>query len=93
MTDSSESSTSLAYDVIAVIIFAVVSYCFFLPCNRLIPLDRRSAGIVGATLSYATRCFLFPSNRMDIVAAIDFDVLALLSGIMVIETISCVVIM
>jgi hypothetical protein len=46
-------------------------------------LDRRSAGIIGATLSYATRTFFFPSNKMDIVAAIDFDVLALLSGIMV----------
>lgn len=78
-----ETSTSTAYDVIAVVIFAVVSYCFFLPCNRFFPLDRRSAGIIGATLSYATRTFLFPSNKMDIVAAIDFDVLALLSGIMV----------
>lgn len=82
---SSSGSTSLAYNVIALVIFCMVSYCFFLPCNNIIPLDRRSASILGATLCYATRSFLFPHNKMDLLDAIDFDVLVLLGGIMAIN--------
>jgi hypothetical protein len=78
-------STSVAYNIIAMIIFCMVSYCFFLPCNNIIPLDRRSASILGATLCYATRSFLFPHNKMDLLDAIDFDVLVLLGGIMAIN--------
>jgi Na+/H+ antiporter NhaD/arsenite permease-like protein len=78
-------SPSLSFDIIAVIIFIIVSLCFFFPCNRFIPLDRRSAAIMGATLCYASRSFVFPNNKIDIVEAIDFDVLALLTGIMAIN--------
>lgn len=80
-----ESNTSLAFDIIAGIIFLFVSFCFFFPCNRLIPLDRRSAAILGATMCYATRSIFFPRNKIDIVDSIDFDVLALLTGIMAIN--------
>lgn len=80
-----EKSTSLIFDIIAGIIFVFVSFCFFFPCNQLIPLDRRSAAILGATMCYATRTFFFPRNKIDIVDSIDFDVLALLTGIMAIN--------
>ena len=78
-------STSLAYNIIAMVIFCLVSFCFFLSCNPIIPLDRRSASILGATLCYASRSFMFPHNKMDLVEAIDFDVLVLLGGIMAIN--------
>ena len=81
----SEHSTSITYNVIAIVIFCLVSYCFFLPCNKIIPLDRRSASVLGATLCYASRCIVFPHNKMDLVDAIDFDVLVLLGGIMAIN--------
>lgn len=83
--DNATPSTSIAYNIIAIVIFCLVSFCFFLPCNRFIPLDRRSASILGATLCYASRSFLFPHNKMDMVDAIDFDVLVLLGGIMAIN--------
>jgi Na+/H+ antiporter NhaD/arsenite permease-like protein len=83
--DDDDGATSITYNVIAFAIFCMVSYCFFLPCNHIIPLDRRSASILGATLCYSTRSFLFPHNKMDLLDAIDFDVLVLLSGIMAIN--------
>lgn len=79
------AATSLSFNIIAGIIFVLVSFCFFFPCNRFIPLDRRSASIMGATMCYATRSFGFPHNKIDIVDSIDFDVLALLTGIMAIN--------
>mmetsp|Transcript_26293 Transcript_26293/g.44365 ORF Transcript_26293/g.44365 Transcript_26293/m.44365 type:complete len:614 (+) Transcript_26293:352-2193(+) len=83
--DYDSHSTSLVYNVIAVVIFCLVSFCFFLPCNPILPLDRRSASVLGATLCYASRSFMFPHNKMDLVDAIDFDVLVLLGGIMAIN--------
>jgi Na+/H+ antiporter NhaD/arsenite permease-like protein len=83
--DDGEKSTSLSFNIIAGIIFVLVSFCFFFPCNRFIPLDRRSASIMGATMCYATRSFGFPHNKIDIVDSVDFDVLALLTGIMAIN--------
>ena len=83
--DYESGTTSVTYNIIAMVIFCMVSYCFFLPCNNIIPLDRRSASILGATLCYATRSFLFPHNKMDLLGAIDFDVLVLLGGIMAIN--------
>jgi Na+/H+ antiporter NhaD/arsenite permease-like protein len=78
-------TTTVTFNIIATAIFVVVSYCFFLPCNRFIPLDRRSVAMLGATLCYATRSFFFPSNKLDLVEAVDFDVLVLLFGIMAIN--------
>lgn len=80
--DYSDVHTSTAYDAVATIIFAMVSLCFFLPCNPLIPFDRRTAAVFGATMCYVTRAFFFPSNQIDLVQAVDFDVLVLLGAIM-----------
>lgn len=79
MTESSGST--LANTIVAVIIFVIVSFTFLFPLNRLITLDRRSVSVLGATLCYAAR--LFTNNGMDILNAIDFDVLVLLASIMV----------
>ena len=41
--------------------------------------------MLGATLCYCTRAFLFQHNaRLNVIGAIDFDVLLLLASIMVI---------
>jgi Na+/H+ antiporter NhaD/arsenite permease-like protein len=77
--------TSIAYDVIATIIFVIMSFCFFFPYNFLVPLDRRTAAAVAATCCYVTRAFLFPNKTMNLEAAVDFDVIILLSGIMIIN--------
>ena len=82
---SGQFTTSTAYDVVAVIIFLVVSFTFLFPCNRFIPLDRRTAAVMGATLCYATRAFIFPNHQMNLEAAVDFDVLVLLAAIMAIN--------
>jgi len=78
-------STSAAYDIVAIVIFLVVSFTFLFPCNRFIPLDRRTAAVMGATLCYATRAFIFPNNKINLEAAVDFDVLVLLAAIMAIN--------
>ncbi|CAM9200640.1 unnamed protein product, partial [Ectocarpus fasciculatus] len=75
----------LAYTSVAVLIFLCVSLTFFFPVNPFIPLDRRTCAVIGATACYLSRIILFPSNRMDLVEAIDFDVLVLLAGIMVVN--------
>lgn len=41
--------------------------------------------MLGAVLCYLTRRFLFPNNSMDVLHAVDFDVMILLSSIMVIN--------
>jgi len=84
-TGTSQDMTSTAYDVVAVIIFLVVAFTFLFPCNRFIPLDRRTAAVMGATLCYATRAFIFPNRQMNLEAAVDFDVLVLLAAIMAIN--------
>ena len=79
---SYEQETSLAYDIVATVIFLLMSFVFLFPCNRIIPLDRRTVAVLGATLCYATRAFLFPHQQMNLEAAVDFDVLVLLAAIM-----------
>ena len=77
--------TSIAYDVVATMIFLLMSFVFLFPCNRFVPLDRRTVAILGATLCYATRAFIFPNHKMNLEAAVDFDVLVLLAAIMAIN--------
>ena len=55
------------------------------PVNSLFPLDRRTASLFASTLCYLTRNFLFSERRMNLVEAVDFDVLVLLSGIMIVN--------
>lgn len=75
----------IAYTVVATIIFVIVAFTFLFPCNVLIPLDRRTISVVGALGCYMTRRYLFPSRQMDLLDAVDFDVMILLSSIMVIN--------
>lgn len=75
----------VAYSSVAVVIFLCVSFTFFFPLNPLIPLDRRSCALIGATACYLSRVILFPSDQMNLVEAIDFDVLVLLAGIMAVN--------
>jgi hypothetical protein len=48
--DFTNSTTGIVYNVTAIIIFALVSFTFLFPSNYVIPLDRRSVAILGATL-------------------------------------------
>ncbi|KAJ1442100.1 hypothetical protein B484DRAFT_390309 [Ochromonadaceae sp. CCMP2298] len=75
----------VAYVVVAVSIFAFVAFNFLFPCNYLIPLDRRTTSVLGALLCYLTRRFVFSSQSMDVLQAVDFDVMVLLSSIMIIN--------
>jgi Na+/H+ antiporter NhaD/arsenite permease-like protein len=72
----------VTYDVIASVIFVIMSFLFFFPMNRWIPLERRTTATVCATLCYVTRSFLFPDNKMNLEGAVDWDVIILLSAIM-----------
>eukprot|EP01033_Poteriospumella_lacustris_P008104 gene8104-5832_t len=74
-----------AFVVASVIIFSLVSFNFLFPCNRWIPLDRRTTAVVGALACYLLGAFIFPSKRIDLLHAIDFDVLVLLASIMVVN--------
>jgi hypothetical protein len=76
---------SVAYKVVACVIFGVVSYTFLFPCNALIPLDRRTVAVLGAILCYCTRTFVFIDRQMNMLQAVDFDVLVLLASIMAIN--------
>jgi len=80
--EATDGST-LINSIVSVIIFVIVSITFLFPLNRIITLDRRSVAVVGATLCYAAR--LFTNNGMNILNAIDFDVLVLLASIMAIN--------
>jgi hypothetical protein len=48
-------------------------------------LSRRTVGVLGATLVYICRQFIFTSQPFDGIEAVDFDVLVLLSAIMAIN--------
>lgn len=76
---------SLTYKIVACCIFAIVSFTFLFPCNSIIPLDRRTVAVLGATLCYITRTFVFSDKKMDMLHAVDFDVLVLLASIMAIN--------
>lgn len=106
MTNSVPASV-IIYDVVALSIFASMSFVFLFPLNKYIPLgkhakcccvivfrystqnyyflnvDRRTMSVLGATLCFATRAFLFSGKDLDVLEAVDFDVLLLLSSIMV----------
>lgn len=58
---------------------------FLIPYLLLNELDRRTIAVVGAIACYLMRTFLFPSQQMDMLEAIDFHVLILLASIMVIN--------
>ena len=80
-----QDGNSLTYQIVACSIFAIVSFTFLFPCNTIIPLDRRTVAVLGATLCYITRTFVFANKKMDMLHAVDFDVLVLLASIMAIN--------
>lgn len=82
---TSSVSFRSAYSISAICIFAFMAYTFLFPCNRLIPLDRRTVAVLCSILCYITREYAFSNKSMDLVAAIDFDVLVLLASIMAIN--------
>ena len=45
--------------------------------------DRRTVAVLGATMCYTTRAFLFSNSNLNMTEAVDFDVLLLLASIMV----------
>jgi Na+/H+ antiporter NhaD/arsenite permease-like protein len=53
--------------------------------NMLYEIDRRTGNVVGAIACYFTRRYMFPSRPIDLLEAVDFDVLILLSSIMIIN--------
>ena len=73
LTNGSEEAT-VVYNVVASLIFILMSFCFMFPVNRVFPLDRRSVSLFSATLCYLTRNFLFSERKMNLVEAVDFDV-------------------
>lgn len=81
---NSEQAVSLAFSIVAMGIFLVVSITFIFPSNYIIPFDRRSIAVIGATLCYITRTFIFSGN-LNLIEAVDFDVLVLLASIMAIN--------
>ena len=45
--NNNSQETTLSYNIVATIIFLIVSGCFFFPCNPIVPLDRRAAAVLG----------------------------------------------
>lgn len=85
MQESKVTWTSkIAFDCVAIGIFVIVSLTFIFPCNVIVPFDRRTIAVTGATMCYITRSFIF-AGSLDILEAIDFDVLVLLASIMAIN--------
>jgi Na+/H+ antiporter NhaD/arsenite permease-like protein len=83
--DDVPEETSVFYKVVASLVFAFMSFNLFFPFNSIFPLDRRTASAIAGTLCYVTRAFLFPNKPMDLVEAVDWDVIILLAGIMCIN--------
>lgn len=87
--DSTEYLANVANITIATIIFAFVALNFLFPCNRFFPLDRRTTSVTGALLCYVTRTYYLQivddENSSFMLEAIDFNVLVLLSSIMIIN--------
>ena len=83
--ENASEEASFVYNIVASLIFILMSFCFMFPVNRFFPLDRRSLSLFSATLCYLTRNFLFSERKMNLVEAVDFDVLVLLAAIMIIN--------
>lgn len=80
-----DESSRIAYNTCAVAIFATMSITFLFPCNKIIPLDRRTVAVFCATLCYVTRRFAFRDSSHSLVEDVEFDVLILLASIMAIN--------
>jgi Na+/H+ antiporter NhaD/arsenite permease-like protein len=87
--DPTEQLANMANIIVASILFAFVALNFLFPCNRFIPLDRRTTSVCGALLCYVTRTYYLhvvdEDDKSFMLEAIDFNVLILLSSIMIIN--------
>jgi Na+/H+ antiporter NhaD/arsenite permease-like protein len=78
-------ATEGLYSTAACLIFLMVTFNFLFPVNSILPLDRRTVAILGATLVFITHNFFFASKNYVLIDGIDFDVIILLSAIMTIN--------
>ena len=71
---------------IAVFLFVLLAGQLLFPSNKYIPIDRRTSSITCAILVYISHKFLLKNETdVDLVDAVDFDVLLLLAAIMIIN--------
>lgn len=74
------------YTGIALFIFVVLTLQLLFPSNYFLPIDRRTSSVASATLVYVSHKFLLRQEpAVDLIEAIDWDVLLLLSAIMIIN--------
>ena len=74
------------YTAWALFIFTVLTLQLLFPSNYFLPIDRRTSSVACSTLVYISHKFLLKNDpAIDLVEAIDFDVLLLLSAIMIIN--------
>ena len=74
------------YTGIALFIFVVLTLQLLFPSNYFLPIDRRTSSVACATLVYVSHKFLLRQEpAVDLIEAIDWDVLLLLSAIMIIN--------
>eukprot|EP00605_Chrysophyceae_sp_TOSAG23-4_P000362 GSChrysophyteH1.ASY1.ANO1.409.1 assembled CDS len=80
------STVSTMYLVTAMILFVLLAFQLLFPSNSFLPLDRRTSSVTCAVLVYITHKFLLKNDvEVDLIEAVDFDVLLLLSAIMIIN--------
>lgn len=83
---SDSTAVSAVYIAIACTIFVLLAAQLLFPSNRFMPIDRRTSSISCAVLVYCSHKFLLKNEAdVDLIDAVDFDVLLLLSGIMIIN--------
>jgi Na+/H+ antiporter NhaD/arsenite permease-like protein len=83
---SDSTAVSAIYIAIACTIFVLLAAQLLFPSNRFLPIDRRTSSISCAVLVYCSHKFLLKNEAdVDLIDAVDFDVLLLLSGIMIIN--------
>ena len=83
---TSSSTVSALYIGIACTIFILLAFQLLFPSNRFFPIDRRTSSITSAVLVYCSHKFLLKNEAdVNLIEAVDFDVLLLLSAIMIIN--------
>jgi hypothetical protein len=79
-------TVSILYFVTATILFVLLAIQLLFPSNKILPLDRRTSSVTCAVLVYVLHKFLLKNDQdVDFLDAVDFDVLLLLSAIMIIN--------
>lgn len=81
----SQDVAEMVFNYITVAIFIVTAYNFLFPLNNFLPLDRRATSLCGAIFCFLVQAFAFPSRQIDVLHAVDWSVLVLLSSIMIVN--------